>query len=93
MQVQRMLFGKDTFENKAKTGRFYKVTLVEPVTEKQYEYGRRGNSAVDYFINRDLYQSLPDNYDGFPLADVDFNVTGGHAEIVDIRLVKPTTGK
>ncbi|MDE6876058.1 MAG: hypothetical protein K2P87_16625 [Lachnospiraceae bacterium] len=93
--AKRRLLGKETFENKDKSQRYYKVIVLEPLTSAQYERGKRGSGVADYFVDARTYQALPENYEDFPAADLEFEVVGGKPQLLGITLCADTqkTGK
>lgn len=84
----RTIIGKSTFESKDKTKRYYKVVVLEPTTAKQRGNGRYGFSAVDYFIDKGLFQDITDDFENFPQADLEYYIVNGRAELTSIQMVK-----
>lgn len=84
----RYLVGKAFFQSKDKSQTFYKITVLESLTARQYQSGQRGYNASDYFVDVAVYSQLPDNLDAMPRVDLGFDVVGGKAYLNSVQIVQ-----
>lgn len=76
------IVGKQHFTSKDGDD-YYKITILEPMTDRQKKSGCVGLQATDYFIDVTLYHSL----DGVAIQkfadfNIDFAVANGRAAVV-----------
>ena len=77
--MTRFLVGRASFQNKEHTATFYKITVLESLTERQYNSGQRGYNASEYFVDKGFYDSLPEDLERMPRVELGFDVVGGKA--------------
>ena len=93
--MTRLLVGKSSFQNKEHTATFYKIVVLESLTERQSQSGQRGWNASEYFVEKALYDSLPDDIEKMPCVELGFDVIGGKAYLVSVTFpdAAPATKK
>ncbi len=77
--MERLLVGKASFQNREHTATFYKAVVLESLTDRQFQSGQRGWNASEYFVEKALYDSLPDDLEKMPRVELNFDVIGGKA--------------